>query len=45
MQFFKPLETGGEEKKQSANATEKVKCLIVGSGACRVHCSDICIAC
>lgn len=32
MQFFIPLETGGEEKKQSANATEKVKCLIVGSG-------------
>lgn len=32
MQFFKPLETAGEEKKQSTTATEKVKCLIVGSG-------------
>ncbi len=32
MQFFKPLETGEEEKKESAIATEKVKCLIVGSG-------------
>ncbi len=31
MQFFKPLETGSEEKK-AATATEKVRCLIVGSG-------------
>jgi thioredoxin reductase (NADPH) len=32
MQFFKPLETGGEEKKPSATTSERVKCLIVGSG-------------
>ena len=32
MPFFKPLETGSEDKKQPATATEKVKCLIVGSG-------------
>ena len=32
MQFFKPLETAGEMNKKPAAATEKVKCLIVGSG-------------
>ncbi len=32
MQFFKPLETGSEENKKPATSTEKVKCLIVGSG-------------
>jgi len=32
MQLFKPLETGSEEKKQTADMTERVKCLIVGSG-------------
>jgi thioredoxin reductase (NADPH) len=32
MQFFKPLVTGTEEKEQPVTATEKVKCLIVGSG-------------
>ncbi len=32
MQFFKPLETGSDDKKQPATAKEKVKCLIVGSG-------------
>ncbi len=32
MQLFKPLETGSEEKKQTADVTERVKCLIVGSG-------------
>jgi thioredoxin reductase (NADPH) len=32
MQFFKSLETSGEENKQPAAAKEKVKCLIVGSG-------------
>ncbi|MRR22930.1 thioredoxin-disulfide reductase [bacterium] len=32
MQFFKPLETAGEVNKKPASATEKVKCLIVGSG-------------
>ncbi|NLE35250.1 MAG: thioredoxin-disulfide reductase [Bacteroidales bacterium] len=32
MQFFKPLETGSDEKKGAAAVTEKVKCLIVGSG-------------
>jgi thioredoxin reductase (NADPH) len=32
MQFFKPLETGNEEEKQAPASTEKVKCLIVGSG-------------
>ncbi len=32
MQLFKPLETGSKEKKQTADMTERVKCLIVGSG-------------
>lgn len=32
MQFFKPLETGSEDKKQAAETTERVRCLIVGSG-------------
>jgi thioredoxin reductase (NADPH) len=32
MQFFKPLETGSDEKKQAAETTERVRCLIVGSG-------------
>jgi thioredoxin reductase (NADPH) len=32
MQFFKPLETGKEEEKQVPVTSEKVKCLIVGSG-------------
>lgn len=32
MQFFKPLETGNEETKQTPASTERVKCLIVGSG-------------
>jgi len=32
MQLFKPLETGSEEKKQTAGVTEKIKCLIIGSG-------------
>lgn len=32
MQFFKPLETGKEDTKQAPASTEKVKCLIVGSG-------------
>jgi len=32
MQFFKPLETGSEEKKKAAETTERVRCLIVGSG-------------
>jgi len=32
MQFFKPLETGNEEEKKTPATTEKVKCLIVGSG-------------
>ena len=32
MQFFKPLETGSEEEKKPATATEKVRCLIIGSG-------------
>jgi thioredoxin reductase (NADPH) len=31
MQFFKPLETGSDEKKP-ATATEKARCLIIGSG-------------
>lgn len=32
MQFFKPLETGKEEEKKAPATSEKVKCLIVGSG-------------
>lgn len=32
MQFFKPLETGSDEKKKAAETTERVRCLIVGSG-------------
>jgi len=32
MQFFKPLETGSKEAKPVATASERVKCLIVGSG-------------
>ncbi len=33
MQFFKPLETGSsDEQKQPVTATEKTRCLIVGSG-------------
>ncbi|MCU0379396.1 MAG: thioredoxin-disulfide reductase [Bacteroidales bacterium] len=32
MQFFKPLETGGKEEKPVITASEKVRCLIVGSG-------------
>jgi thioredoxin reductase (NADPH) len=32
MQFFKPLETGSEDKKQPVTAKENVKCLVVGSG-------------
>jgi thioredoxin reductase (NADPH) len=32
MQFFKPLETGSEDKKQPVTVKEKFKCLIVGSG-------------
>lgn len=32
MQFFKPLETGSDEKKPVAETTERVRCLIVGSG-------------
>lgn len=32
MQFFKPLETGSEEEKKPATATEKARCLIIGSG-------------
>ncbi len=32
MQLFKPLETGKEEEKKTPVATEKIKCLIVGSG-------------
>lgn len=32
MQFFKPLETGKEEEKKTPVATEKIRCLIVGSG-------------
>ncbi len=32
MQFFKPLNTESEEIKQTVTATEKVRCLIVGSG-------------
>jgi thioredoxin reductase (NADPH) len=32
MQFFKPLETGKEAEKQTPVTSEKVKCLIIGSG-------------
>mgnify|MGYP000845356331 FL=1 len=32
MQLFKPLETGSEEEKKDPVSSEKVKCLIVGSG-------------
>jgi thioredoxin reductase (NADPH) len=32
MQFFKPIETGKGEDKSGAGTTEKVKCLIIGSG-------------
>ena len=32
MQLFKPLETGKEVDKSGVSTTEKVKCLIVGSG-------------
>jgi thioredoxin reductase (NADPH) len=32
MQLFKPLETGSEEEKKSPVSSEKVRCLIVGSG-------------
>ncbi|MCA1742081.1 MAG: thioredoxin-disulfide reductase [Bacteroidales bacterium] len=32
MQFFKPLDTGNDEEKKTPATTEKVKCLIVGSG-------------
>jgi thioredoxin reductase (NADPH) len=32
MQLFKPLETGKGEDKSGVNTTEKVKCLIIGSG-------------
>ncbi len=32
MQFFKPLETGSPDEKQPAATTEKVRCLIIGSG-------------
>src|SRR5674476_176576 len=32
MQLFKPLETGKGEDKSGASTTEKVKCLIIGSG-------------
>ena len=32
MQFFKPLETGKEEEKKVPATSEKVRCLIVGSG-------------
>jgi len=32
MQFFKPLETGKEGEKQAPVTSEKVKCLIIGSG-------------
>ncbi len=32
MQLFKPLETGKEEEKKTPVTTEKIKCLIVGSG-------------
>src|SRR5512136_2564539 len=32
MQLFKPLETDKEEERPAAVTTEKVKCLIIGSG-------------
>jgi thioredoxin reductase (NADPH) len=32
MQFFKPLETGSDENNQAAETTERVRCLIIGSG-------------
>jgi thioredoxin reductase (NADPH) len=32
MQLFKPLETGKSEDKPAAGTSEKVKCLIIGSG-------------
>ncbi|MDX9904573.1 MAG: thioredoxin-disulfide reductase [Bacteroidales bacterium] len=32
MQLFKPLETGSEEEKKAPVSSEKVRCLIVGSG-------------
>lgn len=32
MQFFKPFETGSKEEKPVTTASERVKCLIVGSG-------------
>jgi thioredoxin reductase (NADPH) len=32
MQLFKPLETGSEEEKRAPVSSEKVRCLIVGSG-------------
>ncbi len=32
MQLFKPLETGKGEDKSGVSTTEKVKCLIIGSG-------------
>jgi thioredoxin reductase (NADPH) len=32
MQLFKPLETGRGEEKSGVSTTEKVKCLIIGSG-------------
>jgi len=32
MQLFKPLETGKDEAKKSPVTTEKIRCLIVGSG-------------
>ena len=32
MQFFKPLDTGKDEAKRDPGATEKVRCLIIGSG-------------
>jgi thioredoxin reductase (NADPH) len=35
MQLFKPLETGSEEEKRTPVSSEKVRCLIVGSGPAR----------
>ena len=32
MQFFKPMETGKEEEKKVTVVTEKIRCLIIGSG-------------
>ncbi len=32
MQFFKPLDTGREESKKAPVSSEKVRCLIIGSG-------------